>query len=135
MTSSTSSLLSKGCCCYLLYDESAVVDNVDERRRGFDPQVSGDKVLSVADPQHDPAKVDAQVTEQDLPVVEVGLGELEDGGRGVAHSHQLAVGNRVVVVPEKTFYTFYSLSLLLHKRHQTLYIVFLYIWTNKTYIL
>ena len=89
-------------CCYLLYDESAVVDNVDERRRGFDPQVSGHKVLSVADPQHDPAKVDAQVTEQDLPVVEVSLGKLEDRSRGVTHAHQLAVGDRVVVVPEKT---------------------------------
>ena len=86
---------------HLLYDESAVVDNVDERGRGLDPQVGGDKVLSVADPQHDPAKVDSQVAEQDLPAVEVGLGELEDGGRGVAHAHQLAVGDGVVVVPEK----------------------------------
>ena len=80
-------------------DKAAVVDNFDEWRRGFDPEVCWDVVLAVGDPELDPTEVDSQVTEENLTVVEIGLRELEDGGGRVRHAHQLAVGDGVMIVP------------------------------------
>ena len=57
-------------------------------------------VLAIADPEHDAAKGCPNVLEQDLVVIQLSLGELVDGHRGVAGIHQLAIGQRMVAVPD-----------------------------------
>ena len=54
-----------------LHDEAGVVGDADEGRRGAHPELGADEVLPVAHPQHDAAKVGAQVPEQDALVIQV----------------------------------------------------------------
>ena len=55
-------------------------------------------VLAIANPEHDAAKGRANVLEQDLVVVQLGLRELVYRLGGVAGVHQLTVGQGVVAV-------------------------------------
>ena len=56
--------------------------------------------MAIADPEHNAAKGCPNVLEQDLVVIQLGLGELVDGHRGVAGIHQLAIGQGMVAVPD-----------------------------------
>ena len=59
--------------------------------------------MAIADPEHDAAKGCPNVLEQDLVVIQLSLGELVDGHRGVAGIHQLAIGQGMVAVPKIFF--------------------------------